>query len=278
MKSANNSLRSKGAAVIAVALLSSLLMSSCGLFNLGIAKDPLGTQLSGASKIVFTNCKEKALKITVSDSSVIGQIASIISKRKAAGSTPGVNGDYAMRFYLPDGSQKNFTYWMGAADYNKYVNFMDEDGNYYLVSENLDTYIVSSTKMQKRPKHFVQLYSAAVSQYVSTLQKAKDGTTTVGVDIASDRMVRKYTESYEDEQIYKGISADGYSVMQYNEGGKYTYVVTYVTEIYTPEKARINIQARKSSDNTVLSASADYKLAGGRWQRVEGGKQTEDTK
>lgn len=257
---------------IILALMLSLFLYSCSSLNLGIAATPLETELNAANKIVFTNCKEKTLKITVSDLGVIKQISAIISKRKAVKISPEVDGDYTIRFYFPDGSQKDFTYWMGAAENNKNVNFMDGDGNYYTVSENLDIYIVNSTKMQERPDNFVQLYSTALSQYISTLQKAKSGATIVGVDITSDRMMRKYTKSYEDEKILKGISGKGYYVMPVKADGKYTYIITYVTGIYNPDKASINIEALKTADKTVTSTTVDYKLVGKEWNKVENKK------
>jgi hypothetical protein len=158
---------------------------------------------------------------------------------------------------------------MGASDNNKSVNFMDDSGNYCTVSESIDLYIVNSTKMLERPDNFAQLYSTALSQYISGLEKVKNGATVVGVDITSDRRMRKYTKSYEDEKILSGISPEGYTITPVQEGGKYTYIITYVTEIYNPDKASIKIDALKADDKTVKSNTVDYKLVNGKWEKAE---------
>jgi hypothetical protein len=258
-----------------MAAVMAVLLCSCDFMHLGSAalKDPLGIELEGAAKVVFTNNKESTLRVTVADKSAIKQIAGIISRRKSVNSTLEVSSDssdYTIVFYLPNSQQKKFMYWMGASENKKDVNFCDEQGKFYKVSEDMmDVYIVNSTKMVGRPKRFTELYSQAVSYCISQIKKEEKGQTTVAVDITSDRRMRKYTMSYEDETIFGGISAPGYDVVKYRKDGKYTYVITYVTNIYALEKASIEFDVSKVSDGTVNTYNADYKLSGSKWELVK---------
>lgn len=256
---------------VLIGFILSITLSGCGIPNLKtlVAKDAIEAQLGNAAKIVFTNIKENALRITVADTNGIEQIASIIGKRKQVDSVPGVDPDYSMLFYLPDGSQRKFYYWMGASENNKDVNFSDEYGQYYMVSENMDIYILNSTRMVNRPKNFAELYSLALSDSITQLPKEKKTQTTVGVDITSDRRLRRYTMSYEEEKIFSGIHADGYIVLPYAEGQKYTYTISYTTPIYNHQKAGITVEAIKTSDKTVRTFNLNYKLSGNRWQAVK---------
>lgn len=250
------------------------ILCACNIPNLKtlMVKDALETQLDSAVKIIFTNNKESTLKITVADANEIKQVASIIGKRKQVTVTPGVDPDYSMAFYLPDGSQKKYYYWMGASENNKDVNFSDEYGEYYFVSENMDIFIENSTKILNRPKYLTELYSLALSDCIIKLPKNKGSQTTVGVDIASDRRLRRYTMSYEEGKILKGIRASGYTILPYVKGQDYTYTVSYNTTLYMPEKASITVETIKTSDRTVNTFNMDYILSGNKWQIVKTAK------
>jgi hypothetical protein len=228
--------------------------------------DPLEGELKTASRIVFTNSKESTLRITVSDPQAIGQIASIIGKKELVQGTPGVESDYVIKFYLPSGKQIDFAYWLGSSDNGKEVNFQDGQGNFYRIPESIDLYIVNSTKMLNRPDNFAELYSKTLSECISGIEKLKEGPTIIGVDITSDRRMRKYTMSYEDEKILNGIDAEGYTILPYKKDGSFTYVVSYVTNIYAPAKASIAVEVLNTADKTIKKNNVDYILKDGVWQ------------
>lgn len=251
-----------------VGVILAIILCACDVPNLKtlMVKDELGTQLSGAVKIVLTNNKENALKITVADANEIKQIASMIGRRKQVTNMPGVDPDYTIVFYLPGGAQGKFYYWMGASENNKNVNFSDEHGAYYTISENMDVFIMNNTNMVNRPENFTELYSLMLSNCISQLPKDKNSHTTVGVDITSDRRLWRYTMSYEAGRILPRINESGYIVQAYVKGGKYTYTVSYMTSLYKPEKASITVDAFKTSDSTMHTFNLNYILSGGKWQ------------
>lgn len=248
---------------IFLVLMGMFTVTSCNPLRLGktIPGDAIEEDIKEAERIVFTNNKEKSLKFTVSDTKVISQLVSIIGEATSVEGEPGVSPDYTILINLPRGVKRQFYYWMGAVENEKEINFMDENGSYYRIPATLDSFIVNSTKMGLRPENFAELYSLALSKCISTLEKNAKGNTVVGVDITSDRRLRKYTMSYEDEKIFGGISADGYDIEEYVEGGKYTYVVSYVTNIYNTDKAKITVEVMKTEDTTKKTLTVNAMLS-----------------
>ncbi|HBM76050.1 MAG TPA: hypothetical protein DD429_10945 [Clostridiaceae bacterium] len=255
-----------GAVLLFISVM--FVVCSCDYMELSFnrGKNPFADQLINASRIIFTNCKDNALKFTVSDPKVIKQIVDITSKsREVEGLAPDVKPDYKIEFYLPNGRVISFDYWMGAAENNKEINLKEEKGKYYMVQGSLDTYIINSIKMYERPEKFDKLYSACLSESISLLKKDEDGSTTVGVDINSDRKMRKYTMSYELRKILNGIKAEGFDVVPYSEGGEYSYIVSFITNMYNPTKAKITVEAVRVSDKTKKTFVFEPKLTGSTW-------------
>lgn len=255
---------------IAVVIIMFVAITLCGCnplksfkWNFNSISTSLENELKGAARIVFINTKDPGLKFTVADSKVIGQISNVIARIKAVGTSTDIKPDYTITFYLPNGVTKSFSYWMGVAENGKDINLKDEQGTYYRIPESLDAYIVNSTKMWLRPKNFVDLYSTSLSECITQLQKEKGKETVVGVDVTSDRRMRKYTMSYEDERLFNSISAEGYKIEPFTEKGKFTYVVSYVTSIYNSDKAKILIEAVKVQDKTKETFIADAVLEDG---------------
>jgi len=220
----------------------------------------LENELKGAASIVFVNIKDPGLKFTVSDSKVIAQISNLIARIKPVSATTDIKPDYDITFYLPNGVTKSFSYWMKVSENGKEINLKDEQGTYYRIPESLDQYIINSTKMWLRPNNFVDLYSTTLSECITQLQKESDKETVVGIDTTSDRRMRKYTISYEEERLFNSISAEGYTILPYTEDGKFTYVISYVTNIYNYNKAKIVIEAVKVEDETVETFIAEAAL------------------
>lgn len=266
----------KKAVMIIIYTVCIFSLSSCKQLHsiiTGFNKSTFGNELASTSRIVFENNKEKAMKFTVADSKVIKQIVEIMGKSSISEADPGVSPDYTINFYLPNGRQKSFDYWMGASQNNRETNLKDENGLYYKVPYNLDTYIINSTKMYDRPQKFVELYSACISDSISSL-KTEGGNTTVGIDIKSDRRMRKYTISYEEEELFNRIKAEGFDIHPYTAEGEYTYVVSYVTNIYNPDKAQITVEVMNTKDKTKQVFTYQPKLVNGAWEinRTENSK------
>lgn len=258
----------KRAEVLFIFAVVMMLMCSCSPPEINIFghKNSFAAQLEGTSRIIFNNHKDNALKFTVSDEKVIKQIVDIMGKsREVSVSQPSVNPDYSIKFYLSNGRMISFDYWMGAAENGKELNLRDESGKYYMVRSSLDTYIINSTKMYERPEKFALLYSTCLSESISLLEKEKEGTTTVGVDVDSDRKMRKYTMSYEEEKLFEGIKAEGFNVVPYDEKGTYSYVLSFVTNIYNPTKAKITVEAVRVSDKTKRTFVFQPELKGDTW-------------
>lgn len=253
-----------------ILIILTFILCSCDIskWKTVVLDNPVEKELKAASKVVFTNNKETALNITVADPKVIENIASIISKGKPVSLDPNVKSDYTIKFYLSGGKQKIFNYWMGALENNKEVNFEDDSGNFYKISESLDVYVISSTKMLERPSNFVKLYTTAISYSIGLLEKDKSGgATVVAVDMTSDRRMRRYTRSYEDERLFAGVYEDGYTIVPWKENGKYTYVVTYVTNRYNTDKATITVEAMRTNDQTKQTFTLDAILnSDGAWE------------
>lgn len=252
-----------------ISIILTLILCSCDVlkWKAAVLDNPKENELKAASKIVFTNNKETTLNITVSDPKVIEHIASIISKGKLVSLSPNIKSDYTIKFYLQEGKQKIFNYWMGALENNKEVNFEDDSGSFYKISESLDIYVLSSTKMLDRPSSFVKLYTTAISYCIGLLEKDRSGITVVAADMTSDRRMRRYTKSYEDEKLFAGIYADSYTIVPWKENGNYTYVVTYVTNRYNTDKATITVEVVRTKDQTKQTFTLDAKLkSDGVWE------------
>lgn len=245
-----------------------LVLSSCSFFTeqLSLFKNPLEDELAASSRIVFTNNKENALRFTIADPKVVEQVASIMSRGKKTESKPDVDADYSIVFYCNDGTQYSFSYWMGASENGMDVNLKDNQGNYLSISDSLDTYITNSTKMSLRPEDFVRLYSSCISDAISTLEPEDGSKTTVGVDIESDRRMRRYTMSYEEKRLMNSIKSDKLTVLQLNEDGKYTYVLSFLTTIYNVNKAEIKVNILKTSDQTKQTVLFKPTYSNGVWQ------------
>lgn len=244
-----------------------LLLCSCNLpdFLTLNNKNQLEDRISTSLRIVFTNNKEKALKFTVADPKVIKQIVDIISRGKIVNAAPDVNPDYSIKFYLANGGQIEFSYWMGASQNGKDVNFVDDQDTHYGISESLDTYIINSTKMYQRPGNFVDLYNTCLSKSISLLEKNQNGETEVGVDIKSDRRMRRYTMSYEEEGLLNGIKAEGYTILPLTDKYEFSYIVTFLTNIYNPSKSQVTVEAVKVSDQTKKTFNLECTLLNGKW-------------
>ncbi|KPU43100.1 hypothetical protein OXPF_33500 [Oxobacter pfennigii] len=236
--------------ILSLIALTAFLLCSCRVeqWKSAIFKKPTESELISASRIVFTNNKEKALKFTVADPKVISQIASILSNRKEVNLYPGIEADYTINVYLANGGERIYEYWMGALEYKKEVNLKGEGDVYYNIPESLDLYILNSTKMYLRPNNFVSLYTQVISQCISMLDKNSVGDTTVGVDIKSDRRMRRFTMSYEEEPLFAGIEAAGYKIEAFKEESEYDYTLSFVTNTYNPKKASITVEAIKNPD------------------------------
>ena len=244
-----------------------LLLCSCNLpdFLTLNKKNQLESQVGTSLKIVFTNNKEKALRFTVADPKVIKQIVDIISRGKIVKAMTEVNPDYSVKFYLENGRQVEFSYWMGASQNGKDINFKDDQDTYYGISESLDTYIINSTEMYQRPDNFVNLYNTCLSKSISLLEKNENGITEVGVDIKSDRRMRRYTMSYEEEGLLNGIKAEGYTILPLTDKYEFSYVVTFLTNIYNPGKSQVTVEAVKVSDQTKKTFNFECTLLNGKW-------------
>lgn len=245
----------------------SLALCSCSTIDQIFSfRNPLEGELVSAERIVFTNNKDSALRFTVADPNVIKQIAGIVCRGKIIDQGPAVDSDYSIRFYMPNGRQYDFSYWMGASQNGRKVNLKDAEGVYYGISESMDTYIVNSTKMFLRPNDFVSLYEACVTEAISQLGAESSGENTVGVDIKSDRRMLRYTMSYEQERLLQNIKSDNFKIAPYTEGGKYDFVVSFLTNIYNPDKAEIQVDIVKTSDQTVKSIIFKPAYKDGKWQ------------
>lgn len=257
----------KKAYITFMMIIITLTLCSCSLQNSQLLtfNNPLEKQLNTSLKIVYTNVKERTLKFTVADPKVIPQISSIVSKGRVISNAPTAKPDYEIVFYLQNGKQVVFDYWMSASANGQDVNLKDDQGVYYGISESLDTYIINSTKMFQRPSNFADLYSKCLSYSISLLEKSKDGDTVVGVDTKSDRRMRRYTISYEEEGLFNNIKAEGYTILPFSDGGKYTYAVTYVTDIYNPDKAQITVETVKVADQTKQTFIFKCGLAENTW-------------
>lgn len=255
----------KKALIIIIIAAAAVFLSSCRIQEIKALTmgSPIEKELINSYKVVFINNKEDTLKFTISDESVIEQVASIIGKSKAAENSPSVPADYTIRFYLKNGKERVFSYWMGVEQNKKDVNLKDDKGSYYFIPESMDLYIVNSTKMANRPQNFVSLYNAALSKCISYLEKGEEGDTIVGVDLLSDRRMRKYTMSYEDERMLSGIEVDGYTIQSWSKDSQYkpSYIVSFVTDIYSSEKAQITIDVEKVADQTrqTFVVTGEYK-------------------
>lgn len=254
--------------LIFAVLYAALMLSSCDVLKnqLFTYTNPLEKELSEASKIIFTNCKETALKFTVADPKVVEQVAGLVSAGRIIAEGPDVGPDYSIIFYGQNGNQYEFSYWMGVSENGREVNLKDNQGTYYRISDSLDTYITSSTKMNLRPSDFVKVYSSCITDAISKLQEDSSGETTVAVDVASDRRMRRYTMSYEDQRIISGITSDKFTILPYNDGSSYTYVVSFLTNIYTPTKAEIEVDAVKTADQTKQVFMFKPVYINGAWQ------------
>lgn len=253
--------------IIFAIAVSMLLMSGCNPLELNraVLTNPLENELKMAEKIVFMNNKENTLRFTVADPKVISDIAGVISRSKNVQGEPGVESDYTITFHLPNGKQKVFEYWMGLSEYNKEINLKDDEGTYYSIAERLDVYIVNNTKMSLRPKYFVNLYAKCLSEAIALLEKDESGTTTVGVDVTSDRRMRRYTMSYEEEMLFNRISAEGYTILPFSEEGSFTYTLSFVTNMYNTGKVKLTVEAIKCQDQTKKTYIIDGVLENNVW-------------
>lgn len=245
-----------------------LFLCSCAQLKdkaAGINRNTFGDELAGTSRIIFTNYKQNAARFTVSDPKVVKEIVAMMSKSSTSNDVPGVTPDYTISFYIQNGRQVTFDYWMGASSNGKKTNLKDEKGQYYKVSDNLDTYIINSIKMFDRPEKFVELYSLCLKDSISQLQKGK-AEATVGIDMKSDRRMQKYIISYEEGKMFNDIKVDGFDIQRYLNGGKYDYIVSYVTNMYNPQKAQITVEVRNTKSNTKEVFEYQPKLINGEWQ------------
>lgn len=243
------------------------MLSSCSLPN--SPKNSLGSELKEAIKIVFINKKENTLKFTVLDPKVIDQIGDIIGRGKTVTISPEVEADYDIKFYLPGGKERVFSYWIGASEYSRGVNFCDDNGAFYMIPETMDSYIINSTRMFNRPKSFTNLYVSVLSKSIELLDKNKEGKTVVGIDIKSDRKIRKYMTSFEQEDIMSEISVKGYSVVPITDSDKNDYSISFLTNIYKPDKAEITVEAIKNKDQTKKTAIFECKYINDTWVVVQ---------
>jgi hypothetical protein len=253
---------------IIILIFLSIMLGGCERLGIGSPTlgDSIGQDLKQTAKIVFVNSKENALRFTVSDPNVTAEVAALIGESKPVTENPGVDSDYVITLYIQGGKEMNFDYWMGAGENGRAVNLRDGQGVYFRAPEMIDTYILNSTKMTLRPNFFVDLYSSTLSKCIALLDKGDSkGSIPVGVDVKSDRRMRRYTMSYEDERIFDAIEADGFEIMPVSEGGKYTYTVTYLTSIYNPDKVKIAVDVVKTADMTKQTFTVDGVL---RNQRV----------
>jgi hypothetical protein len=240
------------------------VLSSCSLPN--SPKNSLGSELKEAGKIVFINKKESTLKFTVLDPKVIDQIGDIIGRGRTVSSSPEVEADYDIKFSLPGGRERVFSYWIGASEYGKDANFCDDSGNFYMIPEAMDSYIVNSTRMFNRPKSFTNLYTSVLTKTIELLDKNKEGETVVGIDIESDKKIRKYMSSFEQEKIMSKISSvKGFDVVPLTGSGKYDYSISLLTNIYKPDKAEITVEVLNNKDQTKKTIIFECKYMNDTW-------------
>ncbi|MDD3223769.1 MAG: hypothetical protein PHX70_03510 [Clostridium sp.] len=197
--------------IICLFLIVSVMFSGCTKLNtiqvkLGLKNNDFDYMKNGkVNEIVIQNKRDSGYKFIVTNATAISEIYDILSSAKIADTKSSLNPDYTIYIYENDNSVKKFNYVVGI-DKKDGGNFYSNSKN-YIITNRLDTQILSQFNDERTPKDFNKIYYTLISECIDKY-RASGNNKAIGIDINDDVTVQKYIFSSELDDFEKSLPSN----------------------------------------------------------------------
>ena len=245
-----------------------VLLTGCsGINKLTVKNEDFEYMKNGKiTKVNINNTRDKGFRFVVTDEKAITDIYNILSTAKSVTTKSSLQPDYIFELYTADNVVHKFSYIAGIDEKNA-GNFYS-DNKTYIVSNIIDTDIISSFWNARKPKVFNDVYYNSILKALGDYRESVNKTDPIGINIKDDVEVSKFILSVDLEDFIDSIDKNDYNSKVISDSNVNTGVVMnietkgYKTDVVKNEglyKCTITFINKKDNSEKIYYVYDNYK-------------------